>query len=117
MGWNEDFIKAYVVCALWSSTDDHEKPLDETCGPEDVEETTLAGMREDCLDFIQANENDLLNLDAEQSGQDFWLSRNGHGAGWFDRGLGALGDRLQKASKVYGSYNLWLGDNGKIDGS
>ena len=38
-----------------------------------------------------------------RAGHDFWLTRSGHGAGFWDRGLGALGDRLSDAARAYGS--------------
>lgn len=37
------------------------------------------------------------------AGHDLWLTRSGHGAGYWDRGLGELGDRLTEAAKSYGS--------------
>ena len=49
-----------------------------------------------------------------QLGHDLWLTRNGHGAGFWDRGLGALGDRLTKASEAYGSCDVYVGDDGKL---
>ncbi len=55
-------------------------------------------------------------LSSEQAGHDFWLTRNGHGAGFWDRGLGALGERLSKESKPYGSCDLYVGDDGQIYG-
>ncbi len=36
------------------------------------------------------------------AGHDFWLTRSGHGTGFWDRGLGELGGRLTAAAKVYG---------------
>lgn len=30
----------------------------------------------------------------EQAGSDFWLTRNGHGTGFWDRGLGTVGEAL-----------------------
>jgi hypothetical protein len=37
--------------------------------------------------------------DLEQAGRDFWFSRNGHGVGFFDRGLGEAGDALQAVAE------------------
>jgi hypothetical protein len=51
---------------------------------------------------------------AARAGHDFWLTRNGHGAGFWDRGLGDLGERLSKAAKVYGEVYLYPGDDGKV---
>jgi hypothetical protein len=39
----------------------------------------------------------------QHAGHDFWLTRNGHGAGFWDRGMGMLGDELTAACKPYGS--------------
>src|SRR5215213_9921810 len=49
-----------------------------------------------------------------QAGHDFWLTRNRHGAGFWDRGLGDLSNRLSDASKVYGEVDLYVGDDGQI---
>lgn len=50
----------------------------------------------------------------ECAGHDFWLTRNGHGAGFWDRGLGDLGTRLAMSARAYGSQTLMLGHDGKI---
>lgn len=39
------------------------------------------------------------------AGHNFELSRNGHGAGFFDRGL-KYGNELQELAKTFGSYGL-----------
>lgn len=36
------------------------------------------------------------------------LTRNGHGAGFWDRGLGALGTELTNACKPYGGVDLYI---------
>ena len=126
------FLSGYVECALWSSCGPEEEPhacesLDDLFGADDIAPECLASMREDCADFIASNAADLA-LYAEKrgneqwgaselAGHDFWLTRNGHGAGFWDRGLGALGDRLSTAAKVYGSFDLYPGDDGKIYGA
>ena len=40
-------------------------------------------------------------------GHDFWLTRNRHGAGFWDRGLGALGETLSKMAKVHGAQGTY----------
>lgn len=47
----------------------------------------------------------------------FGVNRNGHGAGFWDRGIGAFGDRLSEASKAWGSFDLYVGDDGMIYGT
>lgn len=113
-------VSAYVACALWSSTDDSDdsggNPLDDEHDESDVDDAAWLSAVRDCADFIDAQGDDLESLDNEQVGHDFWLTRNGHGAGFWDRGLGAKGDRLSKACEPYGSVDLYVGDDEKIHG-
>lgn len=41
-------------------------------------------------------------------GHDFWLTRNGHGAGAWDRGAGESGEEVSKMMRSYGDACLWL---------
>ena len=116
----EGFLAAYIECALWSSTDNADDsggaPLDDNYGPEDLSEEALEECSRDCRNFLEAESADLeeAGVSAEQAGHDFWLTRNGHGAGFWDRGLGEVGERLSKACKPYGSVVLIVGDDGRI---
>lgn len=121
MGFDlEKFADGYIETALWADCIPPESdPEGETGGREGFE--LREGVRETIIergmlaDFIQHNESDLLaycearDFDPSQgtaeeyAGHDFWLTRNGHGAGFWDRGLGELGDRLTAAAKGYGS--------------
>lgn len=123
----EAFVDGYIECALWADAEpananpDHPDYTDswESGGLEnlDLRPDARAKMIENgqLHDFVDANMADLLaycevrEYDPSQgkvesyAGHDFWLTRNDHGAGFWDRGLGALGDRLTAAAKVYGS--------------
>lgn len=126
------FVNAYVACAFWSTHGPDEGPyacenLDDLFSDTDLAPECAKAMRADCVDFIEAQKSDLEayaeRMRCEQwsgesrAGHDFWLNRNGHGAGFWDRGLGALGERLSQASKVYGSCDLYPGDDGLIYGA
>lgn len=50
----------------------------------------------------------------ERAGTDFWFTRNGHGAGYWDRELGATGDALSEAAKAAGSRDVYAGGDGKV---
>lgn len=43
---------------------------------------------------------------ASYFGHDLALTRNGHGTGFWDRGLGELGDRLSEATKPHGESHV-----------
>jgi hypothetical protein len=112
----DNILRGYVVCALWSSTDHDGEPMDDGRDVSDLAPATLVQMREDVTDFVQANEATLVasGQSEEQIGHDFWLTRNGHGAGFWDRGLGAIGDQLTEACKTYAGVDLYVGDDGLI---
>jgi hypothetical protein len=113
-GGPDTFFNAYLECALWSSMDDTDEPLDATYGIDDIESDTLEAMLSECRDFCDANCVLLADLDAAQAGHDFWLTRNGHGAGFWDRGLGAIGDALTLAAHNSGERDLYVTDAGRI---
>lgn len=117
----DDFVDAYIECALWSSTiDDRGTPMDDDYGSDDLHADALSAIRIECIDFCEAHESQLAEADAEYGrgaescGHDFWLTRNGHGAGFWDRGMEKLGDSLSDAAHSYGSSDLYIGDDGKV---
>lgn len=122
----DQFTRAYMVAALWSSVDFDENPLDDAFSIEDIAPECAAAMRASCADFIASNAADLAEYcqhmgneqwtGSECAGHDFWLTRCGHGSGFWDRGLGALGERLSEAARVYGDVYLYAGDDGLIYG-
>ena len=118
----DSFFCGYVTCALWSSTygENGENNLDD--GEHELSDAAKIQMLADCADFLTYCEAE--NIDAfpdygkewrneELSGQDFWLTRNGHGAGYWDRGL-ENGEELTKAAKTFGTCDLYVGDDGEI---
>lgn len=121
----DDFTKAYMEAALWSTNDESTpsggEPLDKNYSTKDIARETVDQMMQDCARFQQENAADLALYDmtnvewsaAAQGGHDFWLSRNGHGAGFFDRDNlpEDARDRLQEAARHYGEVYLYVGDD------
>lgn len=116
------FKPGYAHAMLWANTEavrDGE-PTGEQVHPEEWQtpadgwqvDAFTPGSRQqidsDSRDFVLSNWADLKDLDPGQAGHDFALSRNGHGAGFFDRGLGDKGTRLQDAARVYGESSAWF---------
>lgn len=111
---SQDFAAAYITCALRSSTDDAGIPLDS--GAHTLADSAREAMTRDAADFwgrIRAFEFPD-GYTAEQAGHDYWLTRNEHGAGFWDRGLGELGERLSTLARAAGSVDLYVGDDGLI---
>ncbi len=110
----DPFFQAYIEAALWSSTDDKGDPFDDCYSLDDIAPTSLAEALEDCQAFQESNREDLAEINPAQAGHDFWLTRNRHGAGFWDRGLGAVGKRLTDCAHAYGSCDLYVGDDGQV---
>lgn len=118
----DTFTRQYIETALWSSNDNADdsggEPLDANYSISDIDPATLKRMIQDCADF-QKDFGDLIDDDGgdySQAGHDFWLTRNGHGAGFWDGDWEKHGDELTEASKDFGEYYLHVGDDGVIYG-
>lgn len=115
----ETFLEAYIKCALWSTTDDADRPLDDRLDIELAEETR-ANMAADCTKFETEQSAFYLHhgWTHAQAGHDFWLTRNGHGAGFwdrdFDRCFGSCGRALAEMAQAYPQVDLYVGDDGYI---
>ena len=103
----DDLTTAYIVCALWSSTDDADNPLDLNYDIDDLHPDTLAVMQADCNRFQDENSSDILN-NPIQAGHDFWLTRNHHGAGFWDGDWPkTVGERLTAVAQNSMRSHLW----------
>ena len=61
----------------------------------------------DCLAFLNANICYLSDDQLAQAGHDFWLTRNGHGTGFWDRPeiYGHYAERFTKVSENFGEVS------------
>jgi thioredoxin reductase (NADPH) len=132
MGSMDEFTEAYIRALLWSSTDESDpeggggRPMDENYSESDFAPATLEAVERDCAAFQKANakllakaykvgrNNEGGKYTPANAGHDLALSRNGHGAGYFDRDLGTVGDKLQDAATELGEFQLYVGDDGKV---
>ena len=112
----DDFTRHYLIAMLWSTTDDDQNPLDDRFGVEDIASEAIASASADCAAFRERASADLESIGAtdEQNGHDFWLTRNGHGCGFWDRGYGAAGDRLSEVAQSFGELWPYVGDDGLV---
>ena len=118
-----DFTKGYIEAALWSSYDNDGDALEKRFSIGDIDENSIEQMEKDCEKFQKENAAMLRKASpfynptdgsskAACQGHDFWLSRNGHGAGYFDRDDADVFDALQDAARACGEYHLF--DDGGI---
>jgi hypothetical protein len=104
------------IAALWSTSDDGEEMLDANFTPADVTGEAEAKLVEMIDNFIEQAEDTLAEcvMTDEQLGHDIILTANHHGAGFWDRGLGEVGDALTSIAHGLGGYDLYVGDDGKL---
>lgn len=113
----EQFHQAYLDAIEF--TDASIEGEDEAAGA-DWSDQMLAQCRADCAAFYEGNAAlwaDLSDYDDAQAGHDFWLTRNHHGAGFWDRAPledGGLGERLADAAYQFGDRSVYLGDDGLV---
>ena len=120
-------LQAYVETALWSSTGDNDEPMDRDYDINDLSPETIATMETDLnkfFDLIESTPYDdgdksLLDVALEYAdygriAHDFWLTRNGHGAGFWDGDYGSIGGQLTAIAKSFDESDLYVGEDGLI---
>lgn len=110
----EAFTKGYIESALWTGLyyanekSEGETGLDEF-DRDDIDPATLKEMEEDCRAFYTDNAVYLKGCDDCHAGHDFFLTRNRHGAGYFDGDYpAAIGKALTEAAHAWGTFQLVL---------
>jgi hypothetical protein len=116
----DTFFAAYIECALWSSTDQADEsggePLDANYNECDLTPEALTSLRKEAEAFATEDVVAPLIMGREsQAGHDFWLTRNGHGCGFWD------GDWPKEAGKIltdrshaYREKYIYVGDDKKL---
>lgn len=125
----EMVLEAYIVAALWSTNDESDEtggePLDSNYSASDMAPEAVKSFRQDVEAFLVAMGPERMERYAaamsgggytaeERLGHDLWLTRNGHGAGFWDRDYGddkTLGDELTSLCKGLGEVYLYVHDN------
>ncbi|MDR3707176.1 MAG: hypothetical protein P4L33_02665 [Capsulimonadaceae bacterium] len=103
-GFQDPITQSFVAVALALSEDD--------CCLDNLPQSTKSAAISDCAQFLNENRISIGDRLAEAGG-DFLLTRNGHGAGFFD-GDWANGDQLTEAANRYGEFDLYRGDDGLV---
>jgi hypothetical protein len=112
------FEKSYIETMLWSSIDpETEKPLDENFSVEDFSDEALAQIKKDCAEFQAGDQYSVITNDLNdvQIAHDFWLTRNHHGAGFFDGDYPKKVENfLMERTKKFPELTLYVGDDKKL---
>ena len=131
----DDFTRAYLEAVLFTEEEQLEEAGLDAPSFDDFAPEALKEAKEDCermqkqwknwlalaysTECYSQEARGLAPYTPERAGHDLWLTRNGHGAGFWDRGLGALGEKLSelcgyKKDCPFPPVDAYLGDDGKI---
>lgn len=84
----DEMVRAYLICAVWA-----DKPEDEDWYGLEFSDHAKSVALFDCCMFLHLARHHIGGWTMEQLGHDLWLTRNGHGAGFWDRDLGTVESR------------------------
>ena len=100
----DTFTQSYIDSLIWSSGNEYDEA--------DISPLLRLDAIRDCRIF-QVCAGELYNDDVN-AGHNFALTRNGHGAGFWDVDYPEHGDRLTEIAQSFGEVWLYIGDDGLI---
>ncbi len=118
----ETFTEACIEAMYFTDTGDDEQPGRDA----DLSDETRADIEADCRSFWRRVGCYVVSHVCEDvgaghggpvamAGYDFWLTRNGHGAGFWDGDWpDVYSDLLTEKAEIYGFFEIYLGDDGLI---
>lgn len=110
----DEFTRKYIETALWVLGGTPEWTHDSPPTIDDLSDLARARMINACSSFKFAA-SEYFEGKESRAGHDFWLTRNGHGAGFWDGDWPEpAATILTVAAKACGEVDLIVGDDGKI---
>lgn len=110
-------VDSYIAALVWASCDEDGEPLDDY----DLSGTVRQHAIKVCEQFLSANQDALsivMDLHPDygysDAGHDLFLTREGHGTGFWDRNLGFYGDVFTKYAQSLGSCCPYVGDDNLV---
>jgi hypothetical protein len=120
----DNFTLGFIAAMLWAETDDKNEPLDTNYSIDDIAPEALQAIVDDCRQFQEENQEALGQFPEyhngysgeELAGHDYLLTRNGHGAGYWNRDYLSqnVKDALTIAAVQAGPITPYIGDDKHI---
>jgi hypothetical protein len=111
---SSEFRQGYISAIYFTDSGDAGQPD----GLAPMEESTYEHVHKDCATFWRSCRALIESGDdgqsPEQAGHDFWLTRNGHGAGFWDGDWPVNGDTLYLIAKSYDEIHVYATCEGML---
>lgn len=128
-----EIFKGYIECALWTDEerlndeyyeefvqlkDEFKNKMFNSFVSDDIDVDSKIDAYNDIKTFIKNAGDEAVNEAIEENGlfqlgMDIWLTRNGHGSGFFDHNYDNE-DILEQTAKELGSSDIYIGDDAKL---
>ena len=97
---------------IWSTPslrfEEDQDMMDDHVSVHDFDGAAIESLESELEGFCDMVAADIQDMEPCQLGHDFALTRDGHGAGFWDRGYGERGERLTDAAKSFGSVEAYI---------
>ena len=107
-----EILNSYLETAIWAEESDENDLQGKTI--QEIDKNSKANSAIEIYQFLQKAQqeasDELNTYDEEAIGHNLWLSRNGHGAGFFDDN----NDKLQNLARNMKPVDIYLGNDNKI---
>lgn len=107
----DPLVRQYLETAEWCGIYDEQRQAFNDAARPEWEPEAIEKAKADCADFLAycaGKGIQTSGLADEMLGHDFWLTRNRHGAGFWDGDYPEpLGRQLTDASHTFGECNVW----------
>jgi alkanesulfonate monooxygenase SsuD/methylene tetrahydromethanopterin reductase-like flavin-dependent oxidoreductase (luciferase family) len=116
----EEFVDAYIEAMLWATNDESDdaggEPLDANYDKYDLAPAALEAIVDDCRRFLDDPETVVaIANDWTRAGHDFFLTRHGHGSGFWDGDWPEESEKVLMArTRLFGETWACVGDDGMI---
>lgn len=109
-----EFLSAYREAVYFTERPDGAGAA--TWDNADESVSMVRALWDDCAAFFDAHTDDIFDYGAAQAGHDFWLTRNGHGAGFWEEDYGTpeICARLDAAARAAGPRAVYLWGAGTL---
>jgi len=116
-------VRSYLETVLWSSNDESDEaggePLDKNYDVTDFSAEAVTKAKADVNSFFMKAGDLVTDFDSTSVAHNFWLTRNGHGAGFWDTPENWGGEenakKLTDLAKKFGELNVYISDDGELE--